>query len=81
MSASTPPRAKYAKDRSSLHDAVPVQNYITAILIFLVVEMLMTWGFYGMFARQQSVYRWRGVDRTQTTSTGMDPTSVPRCSW
>lgn len=27
---------------------VPVQNYITAILIFLVVEMLMTWGFYGM---------------------------------
>jgi hypothetical protein len=26
---------------------VPVQNYITAILIFLVVEMLMTWGFYG----------------------------------
>lgn len=25
-----------------------VQNYITAILIFLVVEMLMTWGFYGM---------------------------------
>lgn len=28
--------------------AVAVQNYITAILIFLVVEMLMTWGFYGM---------------------------------
>jgi hypothetical protein len=27
--------------------AVPVQNYITAILVFLVVEMLMTWGFYG----------------------------------
>jgi len=26
---------------------VPVQNYITAILAFLVVEMLMTWGFYG----------------------------------
>lgn len=25
-----------------------VQNYITAILLFLVVEMLMTWGFYGM---------------------------------
>jgi len=24
-----------------------VQNYITAILIFLVIEMLMTWGFYG----------------------------------
>lgn len=27
--------------------SVPVQNYITAILVFLVVEMLMTWGFYG----------------------------------
>ncbi|EEP80129.1 conserved hypothetical protein [Uncinocarpus reesii 1704] len=25
---------------------VPVQNYITAILVFLVVEQLMTWGFY-----------------------------------
>jgi hypothetical protein len=29
------------------HCIVPVQNYITAILLFLVVEMLMTWGFYG----------------------------------
>ncbi|KAI9790746.1 MAG: hypothetical protein M1816_004888 [Peltula sp. TS41687] len=28
------------------HDILPVQNYITAILIFLTVEMLMTWGFY-----------------------------------
>ncbi|KAF1815429.1 hypothetical protein P152DRAFT_185273 [Eremomyces bilateralis CBS 781.70] len=28
------------------HDILPVQNYITAILVFLVVEMLMTWGFY-----------------------------------
>jgi hypothetical protein len=28
--------------------AVAVQNYITAILIFLVIEMLMTWGYYGM---------------------------------
>ncbi|KAM5345543.1 hypothetical protein ACJ41O_011404 [Fusarium nematophilum] len=28
------------------HDILAVQNYITAILIFLVVEMLMTWGFY-----------------------------------
>jgi hypothetical protein len=26
---------------------VAVQNYITAIIIFLVIEMLMTWGFYG----------------------------------
>lgn len=25
-----------------------MQNYITAILIFLVVEEAMTWGFYGM---------------------------------
>lgn len=29
------------------HALVPVQNYITAIIIFLVVEMLMTWGYYG----------------------------------
>jgi len=28
------------------HDVLPVQNYITAILIFLVVEQLLTWGFY-----------------------------------
>lgn len=28
------------------HDILPVQNYITAIIVFLVVEMLMTWGFY-----------------------------------
>lgn len=28
------------------HDILAVQNYITAILIFLVIEMLMTWGFY-----------------------------------
>ncbi|KAF1989957.1 hypothetical protein K402DRAFT_325576 [Aulographum hederae CBS 113979] len=28
------------------HDILAVQNYITAILIFLVVEMLMTWGYY-----------------------------------
>jgi hypothetical protein len=27
---------------------VPVQNYITAIILFLIVEMLMTWGFYGL---------------------------------
>ncbi|KAF2421530.1 integral membrane protein [Tothia fuscella] len=33
----------YAQNR---HDILPVQNYITAIIIFLVVEMLMTWGFY-----------------------------------
>ncbi|MCJ1308994.1 hypothetical protein MMC25_002649 [Agyrium rufum] len=28
------------------HDILPVQNYITAMMIFLVVEELMTWGFY-----------------------------------
>ena len=27
-------------------DILPVQNYITATIIFLVVEQLMTWGFY-----------------------------------
>ncbi|KAJ5098509.1 hypothetical protein N7532_005510 [Penicillium argentinense] len=27
-------------------DILPVQNYITAILVFLIVEQLMTWGFY-----------------------------------
>ncbi|MCJ1299680.1 hypothetical protein MMC08_002473 [Hypocenomyce scalaris] len=29
------------------HDILPVQNYITAIIVFLIVEQLMTWGFYG----------------------------------
>ncbi|UKZ68910.1 uncharacterized protein TrAtP1_009928 [Trichoderma atroviride] len=28
------------------HDILAVQNYITAILIFLTVEMILTWGFY-----------------------------------
>lgn len=28
------------------YDILAVQNYITAVLVFLVVEMLMTWGFY-----------------------------------
>ncbi|KAF1941486.1 hypothetical protein EJ02DRAFT_455150 [Clathrospora elynae] len=28
------------------HDILAVQNYITAILVFLVLEMLMTWGYY-----------------------------------
>ncbi|KAI9667960.1 MAG: hypothetical protein M1821_000780 [Bathelium mastoideum] len=28
------------------HDILAVQNYITAILVFLVIEMLTTWGFY-----------------------------------
>jgi len=38
----------------SLTLIVPVQNYITAIIIFLIVEQLMTWGFYG-----SSTYTWR----------------------
>ncbi|KAK2754569.1 hypothetical protein FQN54_006970 [Arachnomyces sp. PD_36] len=29
------------------HDILPVQNYITAIIVFLIVEQLMTWGFYN----------------------------------
>jgi len=33
----------YAQNR---HDILPVQNYITAIIGFLVVEMLITWGYY-----------------------------------
>lgn len=33
----------YVQNRS---DILPVQNYITATVIFLIVEQLMTWGFY-----------------------------------
>jgi hypothetical protein len=33
---------------------VPVQNYITAIILFLIVEMLMTWGFYDFMNRNGS---------------------------
>lgn len=36
------------------HDILPVQNYITAIIIFLIVEMLMTWGFYDFMNRNGS---------------------------
>ncbi|TVY62696.1 Membrane protein PTM1, partial [Lachnellula suecica] len=36
------------------HDILPVQNYITAIIIFLVIEMLMTWGFYDYLNRAGS---------------------------
>ncbi|EFW98865.1 integral membrane protein [Grosmannia clavigera kw1407] len=35
-------------------DILAVQNYITAILIFLVAEMLMTWGFYDFMNRKGS---------------------------
>jgi hypothetical protein len=37
-------------------DAVPVQNYITAILGFLVVEMILTWGYYGMLSCHHTNY-------------------------
>lgn len=33
------------------YDILPVQNYITAILVFLVIEMLLTWGFYDYLNR------------------------------
>lgn len=36
------------------HDILPVQNYITAIILFLIVEMLMTWGFYDYMNRNGS---------------------------
>lgn len=36
------------------HDILPVQNYITAILVFLVVEMFMTWLFYDYQNRHGS---------------------------
>ncbi|OTB08403.1 hypothetical protein M426DRAFT_317024 [Hypoxylon sp. CI-4A] len=36
------------------YDILPVQNYITAILVFLVVEMLMTWGFFDYLNRNGS---------------------------
>ncbi|KAI9671443.1 MAG: hypothetical protein M1831_004352 [Alyxoria varia] len=41
----------YVQNRS---DILPVQNYITATLIFLVVEMLITWGFYDYENRHGS---------------------------
>ena len=37
----------YAQNR---HDILPVQHYITAIIIFLILEQLITWGFYGTSA-------------------------------
>ncbi|PMD59054.1 uncharacterized protein K444DRAFT_613844 [Hyaloscypha bicolor E] len=36
------------------HDILPVQNYITAIILFLIVEMLVTWGFYDFMNRNGS---------------------------
>lgn len=41
----------YYRHRS---DILAVQNYITAILIFLVVEMLLTWAFYDYLNRNGS---------------------------
>lgn len=36
------------------HDILPVQNYITATVVFLVVEMLSTWGYYDHMNRKGS---------------------------
>ncbi|MCJ1372000.1 hypothetical protein MMC20_003221 [Loxospora ochrophaea] len=36
------------------HDILPVQNYITAIVVFLIIEQLMTWGFYDYQNRHGS---------------------------
>ncbi|KAI0199701.1 lung seven transmembrane receptor-domain-containing protein [Astrocystis sublimbata] len=36
------------------YDILPVQNYITAILVFLVIEMLLTWAFYDFLNRNGS---------------------------
>ena len=41
----------YVQNRS---DILPVQNYITATVIFLIVEQLMTWGFYDYQNRHGS---------------------------
>lgn len=38
----------YVQNRS---DILPVQNYITATIIFLVVEMLLTWAYYDFLNR------------------------------
>lgn len=50
-------------------DILAVQNYITAILVFLVVEMLMTWGFYGTFDVLLSQDEGRYTNHIQTTRT------------
>ncbi|KAL1966815.1 hypothetical protein VTN77DRAFT_3780 [Rasamsonia byssochlamydoides] len=36
------------------HDILPVQNYITAIIVFLIVEQFMTWWFYDYQNRHGS---------------------------
>lgn len=41
----------YVQNRS---DILPVQNYITATIIFLIIEQLMTWGFYDYQNRHGS---------------------------
>lgn len=35
-------------------DILPVQNYVTATIIFLIAEMLMTWGYYDYMNRNGS---------------------------
>ncbi len=55
---------------------VPVQNYITAIIIFLIVEQLMTWGFYGQstypthLSRILTLFRLPEPSRLQHRSKG-----------
>lgn len=59
---------------------VAVQNYITAILVFLVIEMLMTWGFYGQSGFPLYCRNYL-ANNLQTTKTTTAPTWVPRsCS-
>jgi hypothetical protein len=53
-------RPRLSGSLTHLLSTVAVQNYITAILIFLVVEMLITWGYYGLFSLQSS--EWYGYE-------------------
>ena len=49
---------------------MPVQNYITAIVVFLIVEQLMTWGFYGK-SQVTSILCPFAADRFQSSKTKM----------
>lgn len=48
---------RYTRTSLTCIRIVAVQNYITAILVFLVVEMLMTWGFYGLCSEMPCPWR------------------------
>lgn len=58
---------------------VPVQNYITAIIIFLIVEQLMTWGFYGQFTQPYTPVH--NANPIQITRTVTALTLEQRHSW